>query len=217
MKFTTIQGIPKKIPIFPLTGAVLFPDTQLPLNIFEPRYIQMIDDSMKSDRIIGMIQPKKSGDLKKPDLFKVGCMGKITSFNETEDGRYLIILNGICRYKIIDEVTNDKLYRECKINFDDYINDLNENKKEDVSISDLKVIFSNLKNLFEKEGYLIDWKDLEKQKLDQTINTLSMASPFSLEEKQILLTTKTLMERKKKLEEILKIYTSDIFNNNTVQ
>ena len=208
---------PNKIPVFPLSNFIIFPNTTVPLNIFEPRYIQMVDDCMKGNRLIGIIQPKKTGDLKNPNLYEVGCVGKITSFNETEDGRYIIILNGICRYKIIDEIANDKLYRECKINFEDYINDLNENKKEEVNISDLKFIFNNLKNLFEKEGYLIDWKDLEKQKLDQTINTLSMASPFSLEEKQILLSTNTLMERKKKLEEILKIYISDNFNNNTVQ
>tara|TARA_B100001250_G_scaffold383342_1_gene377214 strand:+ start:99 stop:632 length:534 start_codon:yes stop_codon:yes gene_type:complete len=177
----------------------------------------MVDDCMKGNRLIGMVQPKKTGDLKNPDLYGVGCVGKITSFNETEDGRYLIILNGICRYKIIDEIKNEKLYRECKINFEDYINDLNENKKEEINISDLKLIFNNLKNLFKKQGYVINWKDLEKQKLDQTINTLSMASPFSLEEKQILLAANTLMERKKKLEEILKIYTSDIFDNTTVQ
>ncbi len=208
---------PNKIPVFPLSNFIIFPNTTVPLNIFEPRYIQMVDDCMKGNRLIGMIQPKKTGDLKKPNLYEVGCVGKITSFNETEDGRYLIILNGICRYKIIDEVVNDKLYRECKINFDDYINDLNESKKEEVNISDLKFIFNNLKNLFKKQGYLINWKDIEKQTLDQTINTLSMASPFSLEEKQILLTTNTLIERKKKLEEILKIYTSDIFDNTTVQ
>ena len=208
---------PNKIPVFPLSNFIIFPNTTVPLNIFEPRYIQMVDDCMKGNRLIGMIQPKRTGDLKKPNLYEVGCVGKITSFNETEDGRYLIILNGICRYKVIDEVVNDKLYRECKINFDDYINDLNESKKEEVNISDLKFIFNNLKSLFKKQGYLINWKDIEKQKLDQTINTLSMASPLSLEEKQILLTTNTLIERKKKLEEILKIYTSDIFDNTTVQ
>ena len=106
---------PNKIPVFPLSNFIIFPNTNVPLNIFEPRYIQMIDDSMKNDRYIGMIQPKRTGNLKKPDLHKVGCIGKITSFNETEDGRYLIILNGICRFKIITEVKNDKLYRECKI------------------------------------------------------------------------------------------------------
>ena len=210
-------NFPNKIPVFPLSNFIIFPNTTVPLNIFEPRYIQMVDDCMKGNRLIGMVQPKKTGDLKIPNLYEVGCVGKITSFNETEDGRYLIILNGICRYKIIDEVKNDKLYRECKITFKDYINDLNESKNEKINISDLKFIFNNLKNLFKKQGYLINWKDLEKQKLDQTINALSMASPFSLEEKQILLTTNTLVERKKKLEEILKIYTSDIFDNTTIQ
>ena len=177
----------------------------------------MVDDCMKGNRLIGIVQPKKTGDLKKPNLYEVGCIGKITSFNETEDGRYLIVLNGICRYKIIDELTNDKLYRECKIIFNNYINDLKENNKEKIKFGDLKFIFNNLKNLFKKQGYLINWKDLEKQTLSQTINTLSMASPFSLEEKQILLETNTLVERKKKLEEILKIYTSDSFENNTLQ
>ena len=104
-----IQELPKTIPVFPLSNFIVFPETTVPLNIFEPRYIQMIDDSMKSDRIIGMIQPKKTGDTKKPDLFKIGCMGKITSFNETDDGRYLIILNGICRFKIMGEINNENL------------------------------------------------------------------------------------------------------------
>tara|TARA_B100001013_G_scaffold275926_1_gene176303 strand:+ start:1099 stop:1746 length:648 start_codon:yes stop_codon:yes gene_type:complete len=208
---------PNKIPIFPLSNFIIFPNTTVPLNIFEPRYIQMIDDCMKGNRLIGIVQPKKTGDLKKPNLYEVGCVGKITSFNETEDGRYFIVLNGICRYKIVDELANDKLYRECKINFDNYINDLKENNKEEIKFADLKLIFNDLKNLFRKQGYLINWKDLEKQTLYQTINTLSMVSPFSLEEKQILLETSTLVERKKKLEEILKTYISGSFENTTLQ
>ena len=208
---------PNKIPIFPLSNFIIFPNTTVPLNIFEPRYIQMVDDCMKGNRLIGIVQPKKTGDLKKPNLYEVGCIGKITSFNETEDGRYLIVLNGICRYKIVDELANDKLYRECKINFDNYINDLKENNKEEIKFADLKLIFNDLKNLFKKQGYLINWKDLEKQTLYQTINTLSMVSPFSLEEKQILLETSTLVERKKKLEEILKTYISFSFENTTLQ
>ena len=208
---------PNKIPIFPLSNFIIFPNTTVPLNIFEPRYIQMVDDCMKGNRLIGIAQPKKTGDLKRPNLYEVGCIGKITSFNETEDGKYLIVINGICRYKIVDELTNDKLYRECKIIFNNYINDLKENNKEKIKFDDLKLIFNDLKNLFKKQGYLINWKDLEKQTLSQTINTLSMASPFSLEEKQILLETNTLVERKKKLEEILKIYTSDSFENTTLQ
>ncbi len=208
---------PNKIPIFPLSNFIIFPNTTVPLNIFEPRYIQMVDDCMKGNRLIGIVQPKKTGGLKKPNLYEVGCIGKITNFNETEDGRYLIVLNGICRYKIVNELANDKLYRECKINFDNYINDLKENNKEEIKFADLKLIFNDLKNLFKKQGYLINWKDLEKQTLYQTINTLSMVSPFSLEEKQILLETNTLAERKKKLEEILKTYISDSFENTTLQ
>ena len=208
---------PNKIPVFPLSNFIIFPNTNVPLNIFEPRYIQMIDDCMKGNRLIGIVQPKKTGDLKKPNLYDVGCVGKITSFNETDDGRYLIVINGICRYKIIEELINDKLYRECKINFDNYTNDLNKIKQEEIKFSNFKSIFNELKILFKKQGYLINWKDLEKQNLDQIINTLSMASPFSLEEKQILLEANTLSERNKKLEEILKIYSVDNFENKTLQ
>ena len=208
--------LPKKIPVFPLSNFIIFPKTTVPLNIFEPRYIEMIDDSMKSNRYIGMIQPKKTGDLKKPDLHKIGCVGKITSFNETEDGRYLIVLNGICRYENISEVNSDKLYRECEVNFEKFSNDLIE-KKEQVKLSDLKQVFNDLKKLFEQQGYQINWKDLEKQSVEQTINTLSMASPFTLEEKQILLETKNLVDRKKKLEEILVTYTNFSFTNKTIQ
>ncbi len=208
--------LPKKIPVFPLSNFIIFPKTTVPLNIFEPRYIQMIDDSMKSNRYIGMIQPKKTGDLKKPDLHKIGCVGKITSFNETEDGRYLIVLNGICRYENISEINSDKLYRECEVNFEKFSNDLIQ-KKEQINFSDLKQIFNDLKKLFEQQGYQINWKDLEKQSVEQTINTLSMASPFTLEEKQILLETKNLIDRKKKLEEILITYTNYSFTNKTIQ
>ena len=208
---------PSKIPIFPLSNFIIFPNTNVPLNIFEPRYIEMVDDCMKGNRLIGIIQPKKTGDLKKPNLYQVGCVGKITSFNETEDGRYLIFINGICRFKIIEELINDKLYRECKISFENYLNDLDENKKDEIKLLNLKTIFKDLKILFKKQGYLINWKDIEKQNIDQTINTLSMASPFSLEEKQVLLETNTLAERNKKLEEILKTYTVDTFENTTLQ
>ena len=211
-----IEDLPNKLPVFPLSNFIIFPKTTVPLNIFEPRYIQMIDDAMKGDRIIGIIQPKKSGDLKKPNLYDVGCAGKITSFNETEDGRYLIILNGVCRFKIISEEKHDKLYRICKIDFAEYLDDLNK-KVEDINFNDLKFIFNELKNFFKKQGYLINLEDLKKNNLDQTINALSMASPFSLEEKQILLETKNLKIRKEKLEEILKIYTLDNFSNTTLQ
>ena len=209
------DSLPDEIPVFPLSNFIIFPKTTVPLNIFEPRYIEMIDDAMRGNRIIGMIQPKKN-DQNIPVLYNIGCAGKITSFNETEDGRYLIILNGISRFKIIEELETDKLYRKCKVDFRNYSYDLDK-KNEEIKFSDLELIFKNLKNLFIKQGYTINWKELEKQSLDQTINTLSMASPFSLEEKQILLETSNLSERKKKLEQILSTYNFDNFDNKTIQ
>ena len=211
-----LSNLPEKIPVFPLSNFIIFPNTTVPLNIFEPRYIQMVDDSMKGSRTIGMVQPMKSNTNSIPDLYKVGCLGKITSFNETEDGTYLIILSGLSRFKIINEISSSKLYRECEVSFDEYKNDTNSNQEE-IKFSDLELIFKNLKNLFIKQGYTINWKELEKQSLDQTINTLSMASPFSLEEKQILLETSNLSERKKKLEQILSTYNFDNFDNKTIQ
>ena len=171
-----IDHLPNKIPVFPLSNFIIFPRTTVPLNIFEPRYIDMVDDAMKSNRIIGMIQPKKSNQ-NIPLLYNIGCAGKITSFNETNDGKYLIVLAGISRFKIIEELKNDKLYRECSISFDDFHYDFEENKEE-IKFSDLELIFKELKSLFIKEGYIINWKDLEKQSLDQTINTLAMETPL---------------------------------------
>ena len=214
MNKSTIN-LPKEIPIFPLSNFIIFPKTSVPLNIFEPRYINMIDDAMKGNRMIGMIQPK-GFDQKTPDLYKIGCVGKITSFNETEDGRYLIVLAGVSRFKITEELKTQKLYRLCKVDFKDFSYDLEE-KDEEIKFSDLELIFKNLKSLFNKQGYIIDWKELEKKSLNQTINALAMASPFSLEEKQILLETNDLSERKQKLEQILSTYNFDNFNNKTIQ
>ena len=211
------MDLPIKIPVFPLSNFIIFPKTTVPLNIFEPRYIDMINDSMKSDKIIGMIQPKSSSYQKvQPELHSVGCVGKITSFRETDDGRYLIELKGVTRFKSIKEVDTTTKYRILQVDYDDYINDL-ENKKEDLKFSDLELIFKDLKSLFEKKGFIINWKALEKQSLDETINALAMTSPFSLEEKQVLLEAQNLDIRKNKIAEILKTYTHDIYENNTIQ
>ena len=210
------KELPNKIPIFPLSNFIIFPSTTVPLNIFEPRYIEMIDDAMKGSRVIGMVQPKKSNDTNKPELYNIGCVGKITNFNETEDGRYLIALKGLSRFKIINEINNEKKYRECEVSFNEFTSDVITNSDK-IKFTDLKLIFKDLKTLFEKKGYIINWNELQKQNLDHTINTLSMASPFSLEEKQILLETQNLNLRKTKLEEILKTYIVDDFNNTTIQ
>ena len=212
----SINDLPNTIPIFPLSNFIFFPNTSAPLNIFEPRYIQMIDDSMKSHRMIGMIQPKKSGELKKPDLYEVGCIGKITSFNETDDGRYLVIINGISRFNINKEIETNKLYRTCEVNYEKYNRDLDDNV-EKFALKDLDKIFKDLKNLFEKKGFLVDWTSLKKENFSNTLNTLSMASPFSLEEKQVLLETKDINTRKLMLEEILNTYIRDDFSNKTIQ
>ena len=208
-------NLPNKIPVFPLSNFIIFPETTVPLNIFEPRYLQMIDDAMKGSKMIGILQPKKLNQTI-PSLYDIGCAGKITNYNETDDGRYLIVLSGISRFKIIQEINTKKLYRECKVNFDDFKIDLNEHKEE-IKFSDLELIFKKSKSLFNKQGYIINWKDLELQSLNQTINTISMASPFSLEEKQVLLEALNINDRKKKLEEILTTYSVDNFNNTTLQ
>jgi len=218
IKFITINDLPKKIPIFPLSNFIIFPKTAVPLNIFEPRYIDMINDSMKSDKLIGMIQPLSLNNIEQtdPSLHQVGCLGKITSFKETEDNRYLIELKGLIRFQIVNEIESEKKYRECEVDFKRFNHDLDD-KKEKLKFSDLELIFKDLKALFEKRGFIINWKELEKQSLDEIINALAMASPFSLEEKQVLLEAENLNIRKNKIAEILTTYTYDIFDNKTIQ
>jgi len=212
----TIKYLPKIVPVFPISNFIIFPRTTVPLNIFEPRYIEMINESMGSNKLIGMIQPKNSVNKQsKPNLHDIGCLGKITSFKETEDGRYLIELKGLIRFEVIKEIESVKKYREYEVDFKRFSHDLDD-KKEPIKFSDLELIFKDLKTLFEKRGFIINWKELEKQSLDETINALAMASPFSLEEKQVLLEAENLNIRKNKIAEILTTYTYDIFDNTTI-
>ena len=213
-----MNKFPDIISVFPLSNFIMFPHTTVPLNIFEPRYIDMINDSMKNEKLIGMIQPnyKDNRNNSNPELYEIGCLGKITSFQETENGNFLIELKGLIRFKILEEIETSKKYRSCKVNYNEFKNDLN-NTKENIKFSDLELIFKDLKTLFEKKGFIINWKALEKQSLDETINALAMASPFTLEEKQILLEAPNLDLRKNKISEILKTYTFDVYENNTLQ
>ena len=211
------NDLPKKIPVFPLSNFIIFPRTTVPLNIFEPRYIDMVNDSMKSNKLIGMIQPKNSNNKETlPDLHNIGCLGKITSFRETEDGRYMVEIKGLVRFETIKEIESANKYRMYEVDFKKFYHDLS-NKKEELKFTDLELIFKDLKLLFEKRGFIINWKGLEKQSLDETINALAMASPFSLEEKQVLLEAKNLDTRKTKIAEILNTYTYDVFDNTTLQ
>ena len=212
-----MTNLPNIIPVFPLSNFIIFPRTTVPLNIFEKRYIDMVNDSMRSEKLIGMVQPKNSNEkLTVPNLYNVGCLGKITSFRETDDGRFLIELKGLIRFKTVKEINSNKTYREFEVNFDNFEDDL-KNQKEELKFKDLELIFKDLKSLFERKGFIINWKALEKQSLDETINALAMASPFSLEEKQVLLEAENLDVRKNKISEILKTYSHDIYENNTIQ
>ena len=210
-----IKDLPNILPIFPLSNFIIFPNTTVPLNIFEPRYVEMINDSMKLNKMIGLVQPKKNTAKSVSDLHDVGCLGKITSFRDI-DGRFLIDLHGLCRFNIIKEIRNDKLYRTCEINFSGFETDLNLSKQK-FKFSDIDSIFKDFKILFEKKGYTINWQSLEKQDLNEALNALAMASPFSLEEKQVLLESENLEIRKKKIIEILSTYNHDNYNNTTVQ
>ena len=211
------EDLPKLLPVFPLSNFIIFPKTTVPLNIFEPRYVDMINDSMSSNKLIGMIQPKNTrNDDDIPNLYDIGCMGKITSFKENENGQFLIELKGVIRFQIINEIKSNKKYRECEIGFKNFYEDLNT-QKDNLQFSDLKLIFKDLKTLFEKKGFIINWKGLEKQSLNETINALAMASPFTLEEKQTLLEAKDLELRKTKISQILTTYSFDNYNNTTIQ
>ncbi len=211
------NNLPKNIPVFPLSNFIIFPKTTVPLNIFENRYIDMINDSMKSNKMIGMIQPKTSNNSEFiPQLYDVGCLGKITSFRETDDGRYLIELKGLIRFQSVKEISTKYKYRVLEVDYKKFYHDLSD-IKEDLKFSDLELIFKDLKSLFEKRGFIINWKSLEKQSLAEIINALAMASPFSLEEKQVLLEAENLGIRKNKISQILTTYNFDNFNNNTIQ
>ncbi len=211
-----IIDLPNKISVFPLNNFIIFPRTTVPLNIFEPRYIDMINDCMKSNKFLGIIQPKESIYKNDHDLHEVGCLGKITSFNETQDGRFLIELKGIVRFEKIKEINDQKKYRTLEVDYNKFTEDLSV-KKEELKFTDLELIFKDLKLLFEKKGFIINWKALEKQSLDETINALAMASPFSSIEKQVLLESLNLNIRKNKISEILKTYALDVYENKTLQ
>ena len=212
------KNLPNTIPVFPLSNFIIFPRTAVPLNIFEPRYIEMINDCMKSNKLLGMIQPRdtEKNNRANPTLHEVGCLGKIISFTESDDGRFLIELKGMIRFNLVSEVFTKKKYRNFIVNYDDFYEDL-INQKEEINFSDLELIFKDLKTLFERKGFIINWKNLQRQSLDEAINALAMASPFTLEEKQILLEAKNLNARKIKISEILTTYTLDQYNNTTIQ
>ena len=208
MQFKTIQEIPKKIPIFPLTGAVLFPDTQLPLNIFEPRYLQMVDSALASpSRLIGMIQPTSSETKGSGNLKKVGCVGRISSFNEAEDSRYLITLTGVCRFEIEEELDTTTHYRQIVARYENYDTDLKNISLENIDRSKLLAL---VKRYLEHRKILADWDIIQQTPTKQIINYSGVLVPFSPEEKQLLLESKDLITRCAALQALFQSYIFDL-------
>ena len=209
------ENFPKKIPIFPLSSAIFFPRTILPLNIFEERYIQLVNDSMKENRMFGMVQPKNRKGIS-PEVYKIGCLGKIVSFNETEDKRFIISLSGIIRFKIKNEIKKEKLYRIFEVDYSQFLNDLEEEKNQMINF-DKKDLLKKIKLFFQKINYPIDYNELIKLNLHQLVNTVSMISPFSVEEKQKLIETIKIEDKLKILSEVISFNLLDFEENKTVQ
>ena len=208
-----MNNFPKKISVFPLRGAIFFPKTNLPLNIFERRYVSMIEDALKGEKYIGMVQTKKV----EGDVFRVGCLGKIDRHERTSDGRILINLNGLTRFKIDEEINNDKLYREFIVNYDDFKEDM-KLKEYAVKNEILKKLIDNSKKYFNQQGVLIDWKEISKLKAFEQIYTLAMISPFSVSEKQKVLEIPDLNEAASTLNEITKFgFYEDLNDKDTLQ
>ena len=201
---------PYHIPVFPLSGVIYFPKTNLPLNIFEKRYLDLVNDAIKKDKLMGMIQSKNSDD----EVYKIGCLGKISDYQKSDDGRILINLTGLTRFEVLEEKTNAKLYREFKVNYEKFILDLKPIKEE----INIEPLMDKVKIFFKKSGLLLNWKEFEKLNQVQKINTLSMIAPVTNEEKQKLLESVSLKEKVKVLINIVNFYLHEVdFSNRTLQ
>ena len=205
-----MKKFPAVIPIFPLSGVIYFPKTNLPLNIFELRYLNLVNDAYNKDKLMGMVQSKKIVN----DVYEIGCLGKISDYQKSEDGRVLINLTGVSRFKILKEVSNDKLYREFKVDYNDFKKD-SEGNDDDF---DAQSLMNKSKLFFKKSGLLLNWKEFEKLDKIQKINTLAMISPITNEEKQKLLEAVSLENKIKTLESIISFYLHETgLNNQTIQ
>ena len=209
------EDLPKIISIFPISNAIFFPRTILPLNIFEDRYLQLVDDCMKGNRMFGMVQPRNRKDLS-PEVYNVGCLGKIISFNETSDKRFIISLVGLTRFRIKKELKKEKLYRIFEVDYSEFLNDL-EFKKDESFILEKNNLLKIIQFFFEKINYPVKYNELLKLDLDELISNVSMISPFSIEEKQKLIETKKIDNKVKVLNEIINFNLLNFGENKTIQ
>ena len=205
-----MKKFPNIIPVFPLNGVIYFPKTNLPLNIFDQRYLDLVNDAYKKDKLMGMVQCKKDGNA----VYNIGCLGKISDYQKNEDGRLLINLVGISRFKILDEISNNKLYREFKVDYKKFEDDV---KTEPFKI-DTKSLMIKTKSFFKRNGLLLNWKEFEKLDQSQRINTLAMIAPVTNEEKQKMLEAVSIKDKVSTLESIISFYLYDSsLNNQTIQ
>ena len=208
------QSLPKIIPIFPLSGVIFFPKTNLPLNIFEPRYLALINDCIKSNKYMGMIQAKKNSS----DVYSVGCLGKITEHKKTKDGTMLVSLTGVSRFEVKSEINNDKIYREFEVTYEKFSEDLEKEKKLMLVKEKVEEMYRKTKVFFKKNGLLLNWSEFEKLDQDQKINTLAMIAPISNEEKQTILESVHIDSKTQVLSEIVEFYLYEkSINNITLQ
>ena len=205
-----MKKFPNIIPVFPLSGVIYFPKTNLPLNIFEQRYLSLINDAYNKDKLMGMVQSKKESK----SVYEIGCLGKISDYQKSKDGRILINLTGISRFRILKEVPNDKLYREFQVDYKSFEEDVeNTNNKVDA-----EELMEKAKTFFKRNGLLLNWREFEKLDHVQKINTLSMIAPITNEEKQKLLEAISLENKIKTLENIISFYLYETSESNqTIQ
>ena len=205
-----MKKFPEIIPIFPLSGVIYFPKTNLPLNIFEKRYLDLVNNAYDNDKLMGMVQSKKDGNT----VYEIGCLGKISDYKRSEDGRILINLTGISRFKILKEIPNNKLYREFKVDYKNFVEDIDESYGE----VDITNLMEKTKIFFKRNGLLLNWREFEKLEHLQKINTLAMIAPVTNEEKQKILEAVSLDNKVKTIESIISFYLYDTnLNNQTIQ
>src|SRR3712207_610616 len=198
------QDLPDVIPVFPLPGALLLPRGQMPLNVFEPRYLAMVDDALKTDRVIGMIQPDpEGGPASLPKLYAVGCAGRITQFAETGDGRYLITLVGIARFRIDDELATTTPYRKCRVSYEPFTADFLARAGEDEV--DRPGVLRALRDFVEANDFKVDWRGIEQAPNEALVNALCMMSPFGPRSEEALLEAPDLKTRAEALIAITEI------------
>jgi uncharacterized protein len=192
-RYHTIAELPDVLPVFPLSGALLLPRAELPLNIFEDRYLQMFNEAMTTHRLIGMIQPEPGDGSDKPTLSRIGCAGRISSFTETDDNRLLIGLSGVCRFEVVKEQKVKTPWRQCKVSFDGFAADLvTDNQARSVNRD---AVISAFRQYLEANDMSANWDEVEKVSTENLVNTLSQMAPYPAREKQALLEAPDLQSR----------------------